>query len=228
MRLPAESVRFQATDGASLAGWLIRADPKRPWLILCDSPQHARAELLELAAALAKAGFNLFLIDFRGHGQSSRHAISYGWLERHDLQGGLVFLGSRPDIPDRPYGLIGRWAAAITSAIVAARDDRLGAIVLRDPATDPLEPLLARTAELMRIPAFLHPLAALIYRLRFGRWPGRLSLTNYLAKLTDRPVLIQRNPTIESAPQASPTLPSKLPATEISKLVTFLNNHLTL
>jgi alpha-beta hydrolase superfamily lysophospholipase len=181
--LALEPVRFQATDGVRLSGWKIPGGPGKPWILLCHPPHATRAALLDLAQQLARDGYGLFLFDFRGHGESQRCAISYGWLERHDLQGALAFLGRQADVPDRPYGIYAESSAAITATLLAAAGERLRAVVIRNPSDDPISPLLARLRQLLGITSPLRPLAALTYRLRFGVWPSQLATQQSLAQL---------------------------------------------
>ena len=182
--LTVEPVRFPATDGVRLSGWKIPGTPGKPWILLCHPPHATRAMLLDVAEQLARDGYNLLLFDFRGHGESQRHTISYGWVERHDLQGALVFLGREADVPDRPYGIFAEASAAMTAILVAATDDRLKAVVIRNPSYDPISPLLARLRELLGVTPPIRPLVELTYRLRFGIWPSHLAIQESITQLS--------------------------------------------
>ena len=189
--LPSETVTFKATDGVSLEGWKIPVEPDEPWILLCHGVGSNRADLLETAAALHQAGFNLFLFDFRGHGGSSGRVISFGWQEQRDLEGALAFLGHQPDVPAKPYGLYGISMGGSVGVMVAARDERIGAVAADSPYTT-LEETLGRHLTLM------HPLPKLpflwfidaTYRLRFGAWPRRVSPLDSAVRLSPRPFLL--------------------------------------
>jgi len=189
--LPSETVRFHATDGLPLEGWKIAEDPSRPWILLCHGVGSNRSDLLEIVEGLYQSGYNLFLFDFRGHGGSSGRVTSFGWREQRDLEGALAFLGHQPDIPAKPYGVYGISLGGAVAMMVAARDERIGAVAADSPYIS-LDDTLKRHLLLMyRLPAipFLW-FIRLIYRLRFGVWPTKISPLISIAKLSPRSVLL--------------------------------------
>ncbi len=192
LQVPSEPVRFPATDGVMLEGWRCSGDPHRPWIILCHGLGANRADLLDLAAGLYHAGFSLLLFDFRGHGTSVGGTTSFGWREQRDLEGALAFLGQQPDVAARPYGIYGISMGASVALMVAAQDERIGAIAVESPYTT-LEESMAQHQRL------LYPLlpqvpfgwfAASAYRLRFGVWPSRVSPLKAAAQLGRRALLL--------------------------------------
>ena len=191
LNLPFETVRFQATDGTPMEGWKIASQPAHPWIIFCHGLGSNRANLLDIAAGLHTAGFNLFLFDFRGHGGSGGRTTSFGWLEQRDLEGVLVFLGQQPDIPERPYGVYGISMGASVALMVAARDERIGAVAADSPYTN-LETSLGRHLSLMytlpRVPFLWFILST--YRVRFWIWPRTVSPEESVSKLGRRPLLL--------------------------------------
>ena len=175
-----------------LEGWIISAVASRPRLILCHGLGANRANLLEIAAGLHCAGFNLFLFDFRGHGGSAGRATSFGWIEQRDLEGVLAFLGQQPEIPAKPYGIYGISMGGSVALMTAAKDERLGAVAVDSPYTD-LQSSLARHQALLYpwLPA--QPFGWFIewtYRLRFGVWPAALSPIKSAGHLGQRPLLV--------------------------------------
>ncbi len=191
LQIPADTVRFQATDGLSLEGWKIPADPSRPWIILCHGVGSNRSDLLEIAAKLHEARLNLFLFDFRGHGGSRGRATSFGYTEQRDVEGALAWLGQQTDVPARPYGVYGISMGGAVGLLVAARDERIGAVAA-DSAYANLEETLGRHLTLMyplpKVP-FLWFITA-TYRLRFGKWPRTVSPRHSAAALGRRPLLL--------------------------------------
>jgi len=185
----AEPISFQATDGVWLSGWQLASDLQHPWVILCHSAGRHRGELFSLAQRLATAHFNCLLFDFRAHGQSHGRTVAYGWREHHDLQGALAWLGKQADIPDRPFGIVGRELGAFVALTVAATDDRLYAIVAESPPRSAIEVMALRIRATYRIPRLLgHPLAAMFSRLRFGRPPA--SISKLSTQLAERVILL--------------------------------------
>lgn len=191
LNLPFTSVRFPASDGLPLAGWTIAAQPQRPWIILCHGLGANRADLLEISAGLFGAGYNLLTFDFRAHGESGGRSTSFGWLEQRDLEGALAFLGAQPEIPDKPYGVLGISMGGAVAIMVAARDERLGAVVADSPYAD-LDASITHHLKLLyglpKVP--FGWFAATAYRLRFGAWPGQMAPLAEIAKVSPRPVFI--------------------------------------
>jgi fermentation-respiration switch protein FrsA (DUF1100 family) len=191
-RLPSEQVVFRSTDGLRLEGWKIAADSTRPWIILCHGVGSNRSDLLEIAAGLHDARFNLLLFDFRAHGRSEGWSTSFGWHEQRDLEGALVYLGQQPDIPERPYGVYGISMGASVALMVAAKDERLGAVAVDSPYVT-LEESIAQHAGLLypMIPRW--PFLGFVlstYWLRFGVWPRQVSPQQSVTRLAPRPLLL--------------------------------------
>ena len=189
LNLPVETVRFQATDGIELEGWKICSSSTRPWIVLCPELGSNRSSLLDLAADLYALRFNLFLFDFRAHGASRGWVTSFGSLEQYDLEGALAFLSRQPDMPSKPYGIYGVSTGAATSLMVAARDERLGAIAADDVYAS-LEGTMRTRLKAYALPSvpFLW-FVCVTYRLRFGVWPKRVSPETSAAELGSRPLL---------------------------------------
>lgn len=192
LQLPAETVRFGTADGYQLEGWKIAAAPERPWILLCHGLGSNRANLLDIAAGLYRARLNLLLFDFRAHGSSAGRMTSFGWREQRDLEGALAFLGQQPDVPAAPYGIFGISMGGAVALLVAARDERLGAVALDSPYTN-LQDAFARQL------ALLYPLLPCVpflwfllatYRMRFGVWPRHVSPHTAVAALHPRPLLL--------------------------------------
>lgn len=189
--LPLETVRFQATDGVELEGWKIFSDSASPWILLCPGMGTNRSSLLDIAAGLHQASFNVFLFDFRGHGGSKGCVTSFGWRERHDLEGALTFLGQQPEIPAKSYGIYGTSMGAAVALMVAGLDERLRVLAVDSPYSN-LQDSLAHHLTLMypvpQVPFIWFVLAA--YRLRFGIWPKKVSPVASVANMCARPILL--------------------------------------
>jgi len=151
-----------------------------------------RSDLLDIASGLHDARFNVFLFDFRGHGGSAGGSTSFGWLEQHDLEGALAFLGSQPEIPPKPYGIYGISMGGAVALMVAARDERLAAIAVDSPYTNLGDSLATHLALLYpylpKIPFLWFVLST--YRLRFGIWPKDVAPQASAAALAPRPLFL--------------------------------------
>lgn len=84
-----------------------------------------------LADDLTRRGFAVLRSDKRGLGASGGdfvRATSYDFAS--DIQAGLAFLRSRPEVDARRIGLVGHSEGALVGAIVAGREERLAFLVL--------------------------------------------------------------------------------------------------
>ena len=61
--------------------------------------------ILAIVCILQEAGFQVLCFDFRGHGESDGHTITYGFGERQDVLGAWDHLMTRHDVdPNRIFG----------------------------------------------------------------------------------------------------------------------------
>ncbi|RYG68236.1 alpha/beta fold hydrolase, partial [bacterium] len=79
-------VNFKARDGASLAGWFVPSSTSSKTIILVHGSGSSKSNMLEKVPFLYKMGFNVFLFDQRGHGESSGHTVTCGIDEARDVE----------------------------------------------------------------------------------------------------------------------------------------------
>lgn len=84
--LPFQSVDFRAIDGVKLKGWYIPKTGSRRTIVVVHGIGSNRGDMLNIVPFLHRAGFNLFLFDLRGHGESSGHTITFGVNEARDVE----------------------------------------------------------------------------------------------------------------------------------------------
>ncbi len=121
--IPYEDVRFPADDGVELQGWFLPAtQTPAPAVVLvhgwCWNRHGNQAglsgipdqnvDMLEPAAALHKAGFNVLLFDLRNHGESAAAPpVTIGVNEARDFIGAVSFLRRRPEVDPERIGALG-------------------------------------------------------------------------------------------------------------------------
>lgn len=92
-----EAVTFPATDGVPLSGWFIPAQGSQTTILICHGISANKGNFLGFVPFLHRAGFNVFIFDLRGHGDSPGHTISFGPFEAHDVRGAVEYLSRRAD-----------------------------------------------------------------------------------------------------------------------------------
>lgn len=102
-----EEVRFPARGDPrkNLAGWFFPLENNQGTVLACHGVGANRADIIEFIRILQQAGFQVLCFDFRGHGESDGHTITYGFHERQDVLGAWDYLMTRHDVdPNRIFG----------------------------------------------------------------------------------------------------------------------------
>ena len=198
--LTTEDATFQASDGTLLSGWFVRGRSGWPAIILCHDLGGARSILLISAVALNRAGYPLFLLDFRGHGLSAGNGSTLGIGERLDILGAIEYLRTRNDIDTGRFGAWGIGMGAYAALLAAAEEKTITALALDSLYPDvetevdrrvreEVPPALRTLLPVVRLfydPYFSFKLRASSVANRIGDLGGRNVLFIAAAELPDR------------------------------------------
>ena len=155
------TVTFPARDGSRVVGWWLPGREDEPVVLLTHGLGGGKADMLDSAARLARAGHPVLMIDLRAHGQSGGQTSTFGDSERLDVLGALDWLGRTQ--PGRRVVGMGPSMGAAALVAAAAEDDRLTALVLvgtyddlggmaRDATAQVFTPPLDRLAAWIALP----------------------------------------------------------------------------
>jgi pimeloyl-ACP methyl ester carboxylesterase len=188
--LQAEEVTFRASDGLLLSGWFIRGRSDLPVIILCHDLGGSRSSLLNHAVSLNRAGFPMFLFDFRGHARSGGRGASLGVAERLDVLGAIDYLKARRNAKTVRFGVWGVGMGGYAAVLAAIENRQIDTLALDDLYGE----VGIRFEELLRdrVPPPLHFLVAALrpfYGLYFGLLLDRFSVARSLPGLADRDFL---------------------------------------
>jgi pimeloyl-ACP methyl ester carboxylesterase len=122
-----ENVVFQASDGLTLRGWWIPASDSERAIIQLHGHGGSMDPDVQYLPAWHAAGFNVLMFDFRGHGRSQGRLVTFGYLERRDVQGAIRFLQQEKSI--WRIALVGFSYGAMTSILSAPVCPEVGAVV---------------------------------------------------------------------------------------------------
>lgn len=190
--LRTEDVAFQAIDGMPLSGWFAGGRRSGPVIILCHDLGGSRLSLVNSAVSLSRAGFPLFLFDFRGHGRSGGRGSTLGIDERLDVLGAIEHLRSRPGsgADGGRFGVWGIGMGAYAASLAALESQGIAALALDGLYPDvpaQLDRLVgARVPPALR---FLVPVIRLSYNPYFAFQLDRRSLAGSLEALAGRNIL---------------------------------------
>ena len=121
-------------DGLELSAWYVPAieasslPSQTATIILAHGLLERKGSMKHLVPWLHEAGYNVMLLDFRGHGQSDKQPTTIGREEVMDLQAALDWLEAE-GVGERVGGL-GMSMGAVVLVNTAVQDDRLDALVL--------------------------------------------------------------------------------------------------
>ena len=105
-----ESVTFTSRDGRThLNGLFLKPSQKsrRGTVIVCHGVGANHADLEVIHRLLFDLGYQVFAFDFRGHGASDGHTVTYGWNEKDDVLGAYDWCLSQTDVSDKPLYALG-------------------------------------------------------------------------------------------------------------------------
>jgi fermentation-respiration switch protein FrsA (DUF1100 family) len=154
---PCEDVTFTTSDGLTLRGWFIPATKgnSQRTLVVCHGLGTNRSFVLPWYPLGDALDANLFVFDFRGHGTSDGHTVTYGCREKLDVLAAIQYLrAERPEQAREIIGLGTSLGAASLALGAAEVEPPLDAVILDSSYASALE--LTETV-LRHIPAVLRP-----------------------------------------------------------------------
>jgi len=131
----AEAIALRAPDGTALsAAWHAPARTA-PAVLLVHMLTRSHAEWDLTAEALNVSGFGVLAIDLRGHGASEGSSGALAAMQQ-DVQAGLDWLKTRPDVVPGRLGIVGASLGSTLAVLVAAADSTVRSVALLSPAAE--------------------------------------------------------------------------------------------
>ncbi|MCB9850916.1 MAG: alpha/beta hydrolase [Phycisphaerales bacterium] len=184
-------VHFTARDGIPLVGWFVPCEGSERTAIVCHGVGAYKADMIDFVDALVEGGYNVFTFDFRGHGESGGHTISYGKYEKLDVLAAVDWLKQKH--ADESRHIVGvAWSmGAATMLLAAAEDTRIEALHI--------DAAYARTRDIAAVIAAPFPpvyqecgtaIGLLIGSLECGANLYTLAPIDVIASIAPRPIMI--------------------------------------
>jgi pimeloyl-ACP methyl ester carboxylesterase len=161
-------VGLRSSDGLSLRAWWIqRAGSSRAAVLVHGwGGDRSGLHVVETALVYERAGFDVLMIDLRGHGESEGERVTVGYQEVRDVRGALSWLEERGFDPEDV--VLHGWSMGGAAVVQAAAGSGVAAVV-EEAAYADLPPLLReRLPETSGLPAFFNPGIVLMGRLFLG------------------------------------------------------------
>jgi uncharacterized protein len=206
-----EPVQFNSlVDGVPLQGWLIgtggssqdfrpavpaaggrEASAGSQTILMLHAKDGKRDDptigLLDIARALVQHSYNVFVFDFRGHGESGGTRVGFASLEVRDVGGALAYLKTRGI---SQVGALGFSMGAAT-ALNSAPEYPAMRVVVADSSFSDLQQLLdVEVPKASGLPAFFTPGIVFMSWPLFGMDLANDKPARAIARLGSRPVLL--------------------------------------
>lgn len=190
--LPYQEVWFYSRDGLKLHGWFIPTfdnDPARPTIILGHGYSSDKSPDLPIAEFLHKAGYKVFMFDFRGHGRSEGpRGTSLAYMERLDVHGAVDYLLGRGE---QRIAMLGTSMGGSIGIIATAENPYIAALIADSPFAF-LWRSISAEAKNLNYPNFLTDwLAKFAYKAMcdYHGYPVKVgNPASFIAKIAPRPL----------------------------------------
>jgi fermentation-respiration switch protein FrsA (DUF1100 family) len=124
--LPYEDIYFLTSDGLKLNGWFIPADDPLATVLFCHGNGGNIGHRLEMIEFLYRLGFNTFIFDYRGYGQSEGSPNEEGTYR--DALAAFNYVCGRQEVDARKTVIYGRSLGGAIAIDLATRVECAGLI----------------------------------------------------------------------------------------------------
>jgi uncharacterized protein len=188
VRVPFEPVSFVSEDGVTLRGWWFPCPDSQRVIIGFSGHKGVKQDLLGIGSGLWRAGNNVLLFDFRGCGESDFAPLSLGHNELPDARAAIDYVEER--LPEANIGIVGFSMGAAIAILIAARDDRIRAVVADSPFAT-INDVLKHAHRRYRLPVDVTvALTDLVTRVRYGYGFNAVRPIDAVSRIAPRPLLL--------------------------------------
>jgi pimeloyl-ACP methyl ester carboxylesterase len=194
LALPYEDVRLMTQDGIRLCAWFVPAPDSDKSVVIGHGLGANKSNFMPLVDLWHGLGYNVLIFDFRGHGHSGGHTVTFGAREKYDIRAAVDYLASRQGLD--AGGIIGYGVSFGGAALIqaAAEERRIQALVV-DSAFADIETMAQQVVALVRfVPPFLRGVIArvgvMFVNLELGFDLREISPHQAIPKLKDQPILL--------------------------------------
>lgn len=126
--LPAEAVVFPPRSGQhKVSGWFIPHPGATTTILVCPGYRSSKSDMLGISNFLWKAGHNVLVFEYYGHGTEVGTPVTLGYREMEDFMGAVDYAEQRA--PGTNIGVLAYSMGAAVAIMCSARDTRVKAIV---------------------------------------------------------------------------------------------------
>lgn len=188
--LPAEAVTFPPRQGDYLvAGWYIPYLQATTTILVCPGYRSRAADVLGICAHLWKAGHNVLVFEFYGHGMPVGTSVTLGYCEVNDFLGAITYAKERA--PQTSLGVLAYSMGAAVAIMCSAWNTEVEALVADSAFATHRSAIDYQVRRVLHLPSvpFLWLADALLWR-RAGYHFRQVEPLRDIAAISPRPVLI--------------------------------------
>lgn len=197
-----EEVAFAPARGEHLVrGWWFPRPETERVIIGCHGYRGSKSELIGIASALWRAGFNVLLFDFHGHGADIGTPVTLGYRELQDFFGAVDYAYAR--VAGARVGVIGFSMGASVAIIGGARRPDVRSIVADSPFATHADVVAHNIERVTHIPGrLIAEVADVFIGRRAGYHASDVAPEREVAALAPRPLLLIHGTADEVIPVA--------------------------
>jgi pimeloyl-ACP methyl ester carboxylesterase len=187
-----EDVVLRTQDGLKIKGWFVPSDSDKAVMIAHGLGAN-KSNFIGTVDMWHQLGYNVLIFDFRGHGRSDGHTVTFGYKERFDVMAGLKYLTEEKRFP--PERIIGYGVSFGGAAMIhAARETKGFSKIIIDSSFASLDDMAdAIIAQQFIVPAFcsklIKELGLFFIRVDVGFDIREHSPGDIVGELTGTPIL---------------------------------------
>ena len=127
--LPAEEVVFPPLHGDyHVSGWYIPCPEATTTILVCPGYRTGMSDTLGISAHLWRAGHNILVFEYYGHGSEVGKSVTLGYREVNDFLGAVAYAKERA--PQARLGVIAYSMGAAVAIMSCARNNDVEALVV--------------------------------------------------------------------------------------------------
>jgi fermentation-respiration switch protein FrsA (DUF1100 family) len=184
-----EEVAFASRGEHILHGWWLNRPETNRVVVGCAGYRGSRAQLVGIGTMLWRAGFNVLLFDYRGHGSDLGTPVTLGFREMNDFFAALDYTNTR--LPDARIGVFGGSMGAAIAIMGAAERSDVLAVVADSPFARHSDVISYRVHQRVHLPGqpFTRISDYFLYRMA-GYHGSDMEPIRWVAQLSPRPLLV--------------------------------------
>jgi len=190
LNLPAEEVTFPPLYGEhQVSGWYITHPEATATILVCPGYRGRRSDVLGMSGHLWKAGYNVLVFEYYGHGTVVGKPVTLGYREMNDFLGAVAYAKQRA--PQTRLGAIGYSMGASIAIMATARTPEIEVLVADSGFATHRSALDYVVRRTIHLPFVLFDwLTDLLLWLRAGYHFNQVEPLRDIRRIAPRPVLI--------------------------------------